>query len=532
MGMRTRERAKQQLEPGTAFSTGTLRLLALAGAIAMMGGANAQSTYIQPSVTTRLSYTDNVRASENNERSDVVAEIAPAIALARTTGRVTGSVRAQLRSVQHFNETARGRDRLSLQGRGKVEAIDDMLFVDMDASVSHQNRTDFFGRGVGDDLFDVTAGGTETKVYGIGPRLEFPLWGDARGTASYHRRWLESGSGIGRRTVDLWNAQASEPRAIGPFGWSVDYRRADTRYNDLANASVYQETARATLHAALTSWLRLRAIGGHESTNYETADGESGSITGAGFDLYPTDRTFVSGTVEDRIFGRTFHLSANHRRRWSSFDLSYSRDFSSNLETIFNAADHPIFQWLYGQDWFIERYPDPLQREAEARRVLGELDPTLSEASLTKAYFMQRRLRAAFSIYGTRNVLTVSALRSEREPLETFASASQAGRDEIPLDPRDEFARFGRVRNDSVTVSLDHRVSGNASVNARVTRSKITGFDSNRETAETRRTYVSVGMQKSFTPRTRGSLTYRFQRAEGASQFTENVVTASVDIRF
>jgi len=531
------QKRRPERQHATRAASG-VRLLALAGAMALMGAASAQITRsdpyataqtagdepsaspqalrIEPSATARLTFTDNVGAAARNEKSDWIAEVAPAIAVSRESGRFSGDLRAQLRNIAYASESDRNTSFLSLFGRGQIEAVDQLLFVDMDASVSRNSRSDLFGRASGDFLSDDSD--DETRLFSIGPRLEFGFGGDGRATVRYLSRWFDGGVEADRRRVGEWRASASDPTGFGRFGWGLDYTRSDTRYDDLADSQVYQETARATLFATVSPQLRLRAIAGRESTDYAVRSGESGTIKGGGVDWNPTDRTVISATVEDRIFGRGYDVSFRHRRPLSSWELSYSRDISSSLETFGSVFDDPLFRALY--DGFAEAIPDPFQREAFVRELLGLTTPGLRESFVTKAYFLDRRLRAGVSLIGARNVLALSLLSSDRERLDTVNV----------IDPNDDFAVFDRVRTNSATLTFDHRLSGLTGLNASLLRSRSKGSGTTR--GDTRRSVLSVGLNTRLSPRSSGGLTYRHQRADGVTEFIENVLTASLSIRF
>ena len=480
-----------------------------------MGAASAQTVHIEPSVTARLTFTDNAAAA-GNEKSDWIAEVAPGIAISRESGRFSGNLRAQLRNLAYANESDRSTTYLALFGRGQIEAVEQLLFVDMDASLSRNSRSDLFGRASGDFLN--ADRDNETRLFSIGPRLEFRFGGDGRGTLGYMSRWLDGGGAIDRRRVDEWRANLADPTSFGRFGWGFDYWRSDTRFDDAADSEVFQETARATLFATVSPQLRLRAIVGHESTDFDVRSGESGTIKGAGFDWNPTERTEITATVEDRIFGRGYNVAFRHRRPLSAWELSYTRDISSSLRTFGSVFDDPQFRTTY--DALAELIPDPLEREAFVRELLGITAPGLRDAFVTKSYFLDRRLRAGVSLIGARNVLSLSLLSSERERLNTVAT----------IDPNDDFSVFDKVRTDSATLSLNHKLSGLTGLNASAMRSRSEGSGTTR--GETRRSVLSVGLNTRLSPRTSGALSYRHQRADGVTEFIENVLTASLAIRF
>lgn len=492
-----------------------MKLLALASVMIVAGNVNAQVFIVQPSVHSRLTYSDNSRASGSGN-GDWIAEVTPAIAVARNQGRLTGSLDARLRNVMYGNDSDRNTSFVAMQGRGQLEAVEDVLFVDMGALVSRNNRSDLRGRASQDFLSTDRA--NQTRIFSLGPRLHFRLGAGPEGVASYRMNWFDSGAGILSRTVENTRGQLSDPHAFAKVGWALDYSRADTRYDDAADSEVSEEIARATMFLHVSPQLRLRFIAGHESNEYSVRSGESSSITGAGFDWNPTPRTGLSATAEDRIFGRSYYLDFSHRRPLSWWNVSYSRDITSSLQTDGSVFDDPAFRSLF--DALATEVPDPFEREALVRQQLGYPGIGLRDTFVTNNYFLGRTLRGSVSLVGARNVLTLSVRRSER---------SRLG-EPLVSDPRDDLSLFDDVETRSGTVSLSHRLSPAAMLNASVVRSYSEG--SGTSDAETRRTTLSLGVSSRFGRRTTGSLIYRHQRADGASDFTENILSASLGIQF
>jgi len=502
---------------------GQLKLVALVGALLMVGNANAQSLLIRPSLDTRLTYSDNINSASDNEKSDWVAEVAPAIAISREEGPVTGRFRATLRNVVHGSETDRNTSFVALQGNGQIEAVKDRLFVDMDAATSRNNTSGIFGRASQDFLG--TDSSNETRQFSIGPRLLFRV-GDAQGAASYRLRWFDGGGALLRRTVGNSQIDLSDPTAFGRSGWGLSYGRTDTRYYEGVRNDLTEEIARATLFLNLSAKLRLHGNVGYESNDYSFTE-EKGTTAGAGFEWHPTPRTLVAGDAEDRFFGRSYSLKLSHRRPLSAWDFSFSRSITSSLDTNGSVFNDPAFRSLY--DGLAAAIPDPLQREAFVRLLLGYPAPSARSSLVTNSFFVSRTLRGSFSLIGARNIMTFSLQRSDN---------SRLG-DPLVSDIRDDggqddFAEFNKIESDSATLSLNHRLSSRTSLNASLTKSRSSGARSRRDgrDAETRRTILSVGLSRQLGAYTNGALTYRHQRADGTADFTENVLTASLGMQF
>lgn len=482
----------------------------VATAIVVLAGTGyAQTIRLEPSLNVRQTYSDNARSGSSGG-SDWVTEVAPALGLSAQGARVDGRLNARLRNIYSANDSSRTRNYITLDGRGEVEAVEDLFFVEADASV--RRDASLFDAGAGDDI----VGGSsreETRTYSIAPRLQFRLGSLADGVIRYRHRWLDSGrSGFSAGRLGQWDASLANPNALGRLGWGLSYVRNDTTYSDSEIEDVVRETTRATLYYNVSSQLRFRGIVGQESNDYGTYS-ESGSIVGGGFDWFPSTRTSISGTTEDRIFGQGYDLSVSHRRARSSWRLSYGKDLSSSLRR--SDGFLPGEQLVIGPDGGLvdedlDGLPDTLPVFVPAQFV-------------TNAQYVQKRLRASVGLIGVRNTLTFTVLSTDRTRLENLSISGFEG----------DFGDSDRVRNRSASLALRHRLSGNESLNGSLTR--YTAERMGGDGAETNRWIASVGYTTRLGPNTTGSLVYRHQRADGRSggaDFTQNLLSANLGIRF
>ena len=504
----------------SAASARRIGFLALAGTVVMAGSAEAQGFIVRPSLSATLTYTDNVEASKDGHE-DWIAELSPAIAVSRGQGRITGSLNTRLRSVMHARDSDRDATFVALDGRGQVEAVEDVLFVDMAASMSRNNTSELNGRA--SDDFIATDKANETRMLSLGPRLHFRLGGGAQGVVSYLATRLEGGGATVGRTIGAVRANLVDTHAFGRVGWDLDYRRSDTSYDDGSEitdsrSKAYDETARARMLLTVSPQLRLGVIAGYESNDYANRSGESSTVTGYGFEWVPTPRTTIVGQTEDRVFGRSYNLAFSHRRPLSSWNFSYARDISSSGTSASGVLDDPAFRSLY--ESLEAEIPDPFERENFVRQQLGYPTIGARDPFVTNNYFVARTLRGSMSLIGARNVLTFTLRRTDR---------SRLG-DPLVSDPRDDLATFATVKTRAATISLSHNLSPRASINTSLLRSKSTG--SGGGSAETTRTVLSLGLNTRLGAQTNAVVTYRHQRADGSSEFIENVLTASLNMQF
>lgn len=494
----------------------------LVGALLGCGSVFAQSVTVTPSLDTSLTWTDNAGASggaSGGGEADWVFEVSPGISVSRTSGRLNGGLSARLRNLVYADDTDRNSSYLSLQGRGSFEAVEDLLFIDFDAGISRNNLSAFSGGASGDRLSSQRS--SETRTWSIAPRLESDLrFGEAAvGAVEYSSRGISSGSdGLGNQNVETLGVRLSDPGSRRFLGWGLAYTRTDSDGGTAESSSRSAETLRGTLFANLSPQFRLRAIGGHESNDYASGRRTSGDIVGAGFDWYPTDRTSITATVEDRLFGRGYNLGLNHRMRRSVWYLSASRDLSSTAQELgpglTEASGQACLDFVSNPANFPE-ITDPLDRFQLLLNCIARL--TLR----SNAAYVNQSLSAGFSLLGVRNTLSFSVSRADRSLVSNISSL---------LPGTDDFQNTDNVLTTSATVAWSHRLTGTSALDASLTRTNSEGRDSSG--LETKRLLASLGLSRQLGPQTQAGLRYRYQKAEGSTDYTENAVTATLGMRF
>ena len=496
-----------------------LRPLVLLFALAVVGTAQAQTFRIQPTLSTQLTWTDNVDTDGADTQQDWILEVSPGLSMVRESGRLKGGLDLRLRNLTHAERTEENTTYVAVDGRGSFEAIENSLFVDVDASVSRDNQSLFRGRVPGDVLdYDED---NEVRVFSVAPRYLFRFGSGGEGQVNYRERWLGGGTssgGLGGQRAQTLGVGLSHPVALRLFGWSLDFSRSETRYDENATRDVEQELARGTLFINIDPQFRLRAIGGYESNDYAIAEGERGEIWGAGFDWYPTERTALSATGEKRTFGNGYDVSLRHRMARSAFSFTARRDISSLADEIADGfMFDPAYQVLYQA--LTSLRPD-LSEFERSRLALEAYRRGASDAVRSNAYYVERTVGASWTLEGVRNTLTLSVLRSDRNSLDTLSGFSFGS----------ELQSYDRVSMRSASISFSHRLSGFATLNAGYLHSKSTG--SGEESDETTRSTARLGISRRLGANTDGGLTYRHTRSEGSDDYTENAVTATLGMRF
>ena len=494
--------------------TPALSILALA--MSMAAPAAAQTVTITPRLDTRLTWTDNVDTSDDAQQ-DWIAEISPGIGISRASGRFRGYLNASLRNMVYAQETDKNKTYLAFRGNGEFEAIEDAVFIALAGSISRTD-TSAFSRRSGDDSLSADKA-DETRMWSIAPRYQFRFGDAGMGRLGYESRWLQGGSGtLADTRQERWTVAVSDPSALRLFGWGIDLARTDTTFEQGSGRDVTQEIGRATLFVNIDPQFRLRLIGGYESNDYDLVGGEEGSIWGAGFDWYPTERTSLSATGEDRMFGTGYNVQLRHRMARSTWNFSASRDISSTLDELAGGEVlDPVFQNIY----YLLGLANPDLSEAELMRQARALYERVGGVGIrTNAYFLQRAIGAGVSFTGARNTLSFSVRRAERERLNTLSGFLAT----------DDFAEFEYTDTRSASVTLLHQLTGTSNLNGSITRSNTEGRGiSNRDVD---RLIFNIGVTRQLSPDTTVGLNYRHNKTTGTNDYTENSIRATLGMSF
>ena len=484
------------------------------------GHTYGQVFNVQPGLDTRLTYSDNVDATSTNQRSAWLIEVSPSLrgGIDREGGRVSTRFNLGLTGFQYSTDDGLEDPGVLLDGVAEVEAVEDLLFIEMDASIRRDNLSSFSGRSSND--LSRTNSDDETRSFGLAPRLEFRLGSYADATMRYRHEWFSGGdNALSSERVAEWNADVTGTRALGPFGWGLNFNRIETSYGDSQFEEVTEQSLRGTLLYTMTPQVQLRGIVGREDNDYGLGRQERNNIVGAGVDWTPTPRTSISATAEDRFFGTGYDVSVSHRRARSSFQLAAGRDVQSSRESFGSIYQDPFFNGFFNDPTLIALIPDGLAREDFVRDLLGLANDTF----ISNSYFETEYIRGTYTLSGVRNTLSFSLFSNDR-----FRVGSTAG-----LRTEDVFLDADRVESYGGAVNLTHQLSGRSALNANVTRTD--SESSEGEVRDTRRYVYSVGYSTSLGSRSVAGLTYRHERSDGSDSrddFTENVISANFGIRF
>ncbi len=484
--------------------------------------AFAQQTQFVPSVVVTETITDNVGLKRSADaQSDMVTLLSPSILASSRGGRVEGNLQASLNGMFYANGNEQNKGYLTLRGTGRIEAWEKRGFVDLNASVSREALS-ALGPQSGDTVTGASNQG-DVRSFLISPYLTGRFGSTGKADLRYTFNETDaSNSSIQKMQRNAISVNLTDPRAFGASGWSLVFMDSidqTTNRRDLKTQNI-----RATGLLQLDPQVLVRLVVGSEANNYRSDQVTRSTIMGIGADWSISPQTKVSGLWEDRFFGPGYLFSAEHRRGFLLFTGSYSKDVSTTSQSLNGTMMFSTYDFLMTA--LQSQYPNEVERAAQVRNYITSRQLPdrfgASQAVLSNGMFLDRRLRFGVSITGDRNSLLLSGYRSERNSL-TDQSFSLGG----------DFQQTDRLTETGGSAIVSHRLTPITSANFGLTmlRSHRDSTSTSAITSNRSRIFTAALTTK-FTPQASGTLSFRNNRGESTTSYTENAVIGSVSLRF
>lgn len=487
---------------------------------------------ITPTLELKETYTDNVRLTRDNEQSDFVTQVNPGISLNGIGPRLKVDARYVLQNIFYAEESSENATNHKLNAIGNAELLEDLFFVDAKASINQQTIS-AFGRQATDDT-NISDNRTTVKTYFISPYLLNHFQDFASSEIRYiHDSVSTKGAGT---TVSSGLADSTSDRILlnltsgddfRKLGWGLNYQKQRIDFDN--GQTVDQETYGGNLRLLITPQFSLIATGGYEKNDYLSITGDSaGSYWTGGFAWTPSRRTSIEASAGKRYFGDTYSLKANHRSRRTAWNLNYSEGITTTRSEFLLPVTIDTEGFL-NQLW-ANIIPDPIVRQQIVEAFIREngLPDSLAESVnfLTNRFFLQKRLQASVSITGVRNTIVFSLFDVRRE-------AQTAQSSDSPLLGANELSLNDDTKQVGLHALWHRKISPLISANFSAAYTKTNSLSVDRE--EENKT-LRIGLTKRLQPNVNGTVELRHieldSNQSNSFEYTENAITASVNIRF
>lgn len=495
---------------------------------------------IVPRVSVTETFTNNVRLSSANQKSELITEVSPGIRISSDGGRIRGSVDYSLTEVFYANSSSGRRSLNSLSAFGTVEAIDNWAFLDFSGNIGQQSISAFGTPASGALL----SGGnsTETSIYRLSPYVR----GRFGGNAEYEARYGYTSSTSRSSTVadvdqrDL-SFRASGGQSTAGLSWGFDANRQSTAFT--GGRSTSGSSLNTRLQYALGERWGAYARVGRESNDFAVASGESSTFvalgvswrpnpelsvnvdqdnrgfTGLGVNWAPSRRTSVAITREGRLYGATHNIALAYRTPLTAWTFSDSRGSSSTPAFGPGLQSVSLYDLLTNQ--FAATEPDPLKREQyDAFLLANGIRPGLTAVGgfLSSTLSLQQSRQMSFALFGARSTLTMVLSRSQSTKLDTLSTAV------------DDFLTSSVVTQNGLSANYAYQLTPRTTLSLGASRQSSSG---NNGVAGTTSRSLNVNLSTQLTREASASVGARRVVFESATNpYSETAVTGSVQVQF
>ncbi|MBK6675706.1 MAG: TIGR03016 family PEP-CTERM system-associated outer membrane protein [Rhodocyclaceae bacterium] len=483
-------------------------------------GEGKRAWSIVPHVSVNEVITDNVALGQARKQGDQVTEVSPGVRIEANTKRLKLNLDYALHELYYAQGTRSTGSQHSLNSIGKIEALENLLFVDISGVIARQNISAFATQSTGN--FSVNANNTETANFRFSPYIKGLLGSAADYEVRYGRTMTRSKS---KRASDLdqdeWTGRINGSTPLAALGWSAEASRQQYDYS--RGRASESDRLRGFLTYRINPQFKLSASAGRERNDFASLGKQSWTTHGFGADWAPTERTDISAFREKRFFGYGHTYSISHRFPMSAVRFSDIRDISSLPNQFATAGLGNIYDLLFAQ--LTSTVPDPVDRAARVNALLSAagIAPNMpvDNGFLSSRVTAQRRQELSWLLRGVRNTLTLTATRGKSDRL-----GSQ-------LDTGDDFSSASSIAQSGFRVGLSHRLTELTSLNVDAAQTRSTGQSSSTFDQKSRQRTLSATLGTKLGAKTSAAVTARRNKSDGTTQpYTENALVGSIAIEF
>lgn len=478
---------------------------------------------IVPSIAADLTYTDNVGLVSTAKKSDLVTRLSPGILVEGRGGHVTGSFDYRWSEFAYARDSKRNNQQRSLNANGKLELVDQWLFIDGRGSISQQPISAFGTQGVSNDL--TNGNRTETSTYQWSPYIQGRLGGMADYTLRYTGARSKAGAGelaVGSGTTSRsWSGRLAGDTSLALLGWSVDLQQQRMKRSTARDTQ--SKRAVGALEYRIDPQVRLHVSLGRESDDYSSTQSQSRTVSGFGGDWAPTERTTVSFNKEKRSFGDSYKADFKHRTALTAWSLSQSKNVNTPSDQLLNTSLNSAFELLNLQ--LASTIPDPVARAQQANLLLQQAgipaDAQAFGTLVTSRIYISRRREASFILTGATNIVTLSVDRSDNQSIGTGGIIA------------DDFSLSPNIQQSGFTTSWAHKLSPDTAITLNGRRSRNKGSTAS---LATQLNTISLLLTTKLGPKTSATMGLRRTHFDSdsatANNYAEQALTGSLFITF
>ncbi len=468
---------------------------------------SANSWRIVPTLDVRQIFTDNINlAPSDRAHSQFLTDVSPGVTVSHKGRRllVDGIYQMHLYANAH-DEYGTRRSSTNMRANAKAELIDDMLFIDGNASIFNQSISPF-AQLVSDNDY-ASSNRARVRTWQVSPYLINRFGRLARSEVRYRHDSVNTGrTGLGNSDGDTLSFRLNNGVHWDDLSWGLSASQQEIR-SQVSNDSTIR-LASANMGYQLLPTFQVNAAVLYDDYDYESVGGANGGRGwNTGVRWTPSRRTSVAAGIGKRFYGPSRMLSAQHRTRRTAWNLSFDDAVITSranfllprngLPVTGNPGD-PAPADL-GDGLFNPGIPDPNLPPVRPPVVLP---PGFTDNLnfFSNRFSLQKQLRATMTLRGGRSAAVTSLFKVRREALsvrtddtDVLGSPVDSINDNIiqtgittaltyRLTPRSNLTLTGNVidnesittgfkaRSNAIRLNLSHQLGRNISSNAELRR--------------------------------------------------------------
>lgn len=477
---------------------------------------------ITPTASVDVTYTDNVTPGRGRSVEDFITRVAPGINIEGKSARASGSLNYQWQQNLYADNNQLDNRQQTMRATGKLELVEQWLFIDASGNISQQAISSFGTQGVGNEL--VNNNRTETTTWQWAPYIRGKLAGYADYEVRYSQSETSAKAGTqaqyGGTTNQTWTSRLMGATPLAALGWSISLEQQNTEVGTIRQFRT--DRLMGTLDYRIDPQVKLLLNLGRESDNFNLPELQRRSNQGYGIEWTPTERTLVALKQDQRSYGKDRSLTFSHRTALSAWRLSDTRSVVMPAQQFTQASVSSAYQLLDQQ--LAATYQDPLERANAVLQALQQLglsaDAQVYGNLITAQPITQHRQEASFSLTGANNTVVFTLQRSSSGRL--GAAAVGVGGD---------FAQSASVSQSGLSGSWAHKLSPLSSLTLTGLQSRSEG---DRAAQSTDLKSLSLLFSTKLGYRTSASAGLRKTRFDSAAgnSYDEQAVTGSLFVSF
>ena len=489
--------------------------------VALAPPAHAENWVITPNLAIGETLTNNLYLTSTNRTSDLVTSITPGISVDGRGARASLRLNYSISQNIYARESSENNLQQALLASGTLEAVEDWLFLDANATISQQYISAFGA--VAPSNVNINENRTQTFYYSLSPYIR----GRLLSSADYTLRYTVSGtnpdsSAVSNTTMSQWLGRINGNTRWSALNWAIDYSsnsanydvgrdREDTRYG-------------LTLSYRFNPELQVSAIFGRERTNLVSLQDETNNDSGFGLLWTPSPRTKLDGRVTRRFFGDGYNVAFSHRMPLSAFSYTASRDVSYQPAGVTNTGQGSNFDAFYGIVAANNPGLAPDAIRAQVNQILQgrgvPTDGSVVNGYLTNRPSLQTLQQISYALLGVRNTLTFNASESQQQPLGVVSGLT------------DDYSLANEVTQRGFGVIWGHQLTGLSSLSLSLNQQRSLAKGSGAVDSKTTGAYLLF--TTSLGPRTNANVGARHVISDGGvnADYTESALTASLSHAF